>query len=158
MIKKCGAIITNHNYTQVLCIMSHETIRNKEYKWGLPKGHKEQNETNEECCIREVKEEIGIHLRLSGKYHPFIHVFDTRYYLFRFHKKRYYYPKDKYEVAKVRWKNIVDLEKENTNRGLKAIVDSWDEISEIFSGLKGKNRHSSISNTSPKHKPHIKYD
>jgi 8-oxo-dGTP pyrophosphatase MutT (NUDIX family) len=139
-IKKCGAIITNKNQTQVLCIMSHETIQKSEFKWGLPKGHKEENESNEKCCIREVREETGIKLRLSGKYHPFIHVFDTRYYLFKFHKKRFYYPRDNYEVSKVRWKNIEDLKNENTNRGLRAIVDSWEEISEIFLTLKSKKR------------------
>jgi 8-oxo-dGTP pyrophosphatase MutT (NUDIX family) len=137
-IKKCGAIITSKDYTQVLCILSHDTIRNKEYKWGLPKGHKEDNETNEKCCIREVHEETGIKLKIHGKNHPFIHIYDTRYYLFYFHKKGRYFPKDEKEICKVRWKNITDLKSLNTNRGLKAVIDSWDEITQIFSNLKSK--------------------
>ena len=28
--------------------------------WGFPKGHKEGNETDEECALRELKEESGI--------------------------------------------------------------------------------------------------
>ncbi|HCI54391.1 MAG TPA: NUDIX domain-containing protein [Bacteroidales bacterium] len=32
----------------------------KKGKWDLPKGHLEENETAEECAIREVEEECGI--------------------------------------------------------------------------------------------------
>jgi 8-oxo-dGTP pyrophosphatase MutT (NUDIX family) len=137
-IKKCGAIITNSKYTQVLCILSNETIRMGEFKWGLPKGHKEERETNEGCCTREVYEEAGIRLRMKGKNQPFIHIYDTRYYLFCFHKKGKYYPRDNHEICKVRWKYINDLKELNMNRGLKAVVDSWDEITEIFSNLNDK--------------------
>ena len=139
-IKKCGAIITTRDFIQILCIMSHDTVKKREYIWGLPKGHKEENETNEKCCIREVYEEVGIKLKLINKNHPFIHIFDTRYYLFYFHKKGFYYPKDRNEIRKVRWKKITDLEKENKNRGLKAVIDSWDEIREIFSVLRSKKQ------------------
>lgn len=138
-IIKCGALIVNHNYSKILCILSHDTCFKKEYKWGLPKGHKENNESIIQCCKREIYEEIGINLRLSGKNHPFIHVFDTRYYLFRFNNEGRYYPKDIKEVRKVRWKRIKDLENFNKNRGLRAIIDSWDEIEKIFSDINQNN-------------------
>jgi 8-oxo-dGTP pyrophosphatase MutT (NUDIX family) len=136
---KCGAIIMNWNFTQVLCIMSKATIKNHEYKWGLPKGHKEFDETDKECCIREVYEEVGIRLKFVEKYFMKIQVFDTMYFVFRFKNKRKYYPKDSYEIAKVRWKNIGDLYNENLNRGLRGVIDMWEDIIEEYRSTVKRN-------------------
>ncbi|EZH66567.1 DNA mismatch repair protein MutT [Bacillaceae bacterium JMAK1] len=35
--------------------------------WSIPSGGKEQEETFEECCIREVKEETGYTVEVVGK-------------------------------------------------------------------------------------------
>lgn len=51
--KSCGAIIINNK--KVLLV--YEKNRNF---WGFPKGHVEQNETELETAIREVKEEVGL--------------------------------------------------------------------------------------------------
>ena len=51
--KSCGAIIINNK--KVLLV--YEKNRNF---WGFPKGHVEQNETEIETAIREVKEEVGL--------------------------------------------------------------------------------------------------
>lgn len=49
----CGCIIINNN--KVLLVF--EKGRNF---WGFPKGHMEENETELETAIREVKEEVGL--------------------------------------------------------------------------------------------------
>lgn len=139
-VTKAGVIITNKNYTKIVCVMNHITESMCEYKWGLPKGHKEPYETNVDCCIREVKEEVGINLFLSGPNHPHIIVYDTCYYLVCFNEERHYTPKDKYEISKIRWKKIRFMNNENMNRGLRAVVESWDEITEMFREYKNKNK------------------
>lgn len=35
--------------------------------WGIPKGHLNDNETLEECAIREVKEETGLVVKLENR-------------------------------------------------------------------------------------------
>ncbi|MEK5115068.1 NUDIX hydrolase [Bacillus sp. FSL R5-0677] len=35
----------------------------KKKMWSIPSGGKEQRETLEECCIREIKEKNGIYSR-----------------------------------------------------------------------------------------------
>jgi 8-oxo-dGTP diphosphatase len=34
-------------------------------KWALPGGFLEENETVEECCVREAKEETGLEVRIK---------------------------------------------------------------------------------------------
>jgi 8-oxo-dGTP pyrophosphatase MutT (NUDIX family) len=155
---KCGAIIMNWDFTQVLCIMSSATIRNDEFKWGLPKGHKEGRETDKECCIREVHEEVGIRLKFVKNYFMKIQVFDTMYFVFRFRNKRKYYPKDCNEIAKVRWKNISDLYNENMNRGLRSVVDMWDDIVEQYKSIVKKNLGNKCSFEYKQNKKHRRND
>ena len=54
---RSGTIILNFNTKKVLIIQSYQKF------WGLPKGHKEDNETLIECAIRETLEETGIFLK-----------------------------------------------------------------------------------------------
>ena len=44
-------------------------IRNKDYQeyYTFPGGHLEEGETLEECVIREIKEEFGIHVKVVRK-------------------------------------------------------------------------------------------
>ena len=50
-------------------------------KWGIPKGHLEQDESNEECAIRELYEEAGVKVNIP-KDTKFMKVNNSKYYLF----------------------------------------------------------------------------
>lgn len=54
---RSGTIILNFKDKKVLLIQSYGSF------WGLPKGHIEENETIEDCAIRETLEETGIQLK-----------------------------------------------------------------------------------------------
>lgn len=67
--KSCGCIILN-NKNQILLILQNAG------HWGLPKGHVEEGETEEQTAIREVKEETNVdvivntNLRYNMVYNP----------------------------------------------------------------------------------------
>lgn len=67
--KSCGCIILNDK-NEILLILQTEG------HWGLPKGHVEEGEAEEQTAIREVKEETNIdvivntNLKYSMVYNP----------------------------------------------------------------------------------------
>lgn len=67
--KSCGCIILN-NKNQILLILQNAG------HWGLPNGHVEEGETEEQTAIREVKEETNVdvivdtNLRYRMVYNP----------------------------------------------------------------------------------------
>jgi len=58
--KSCGCIIIKDN--KVLLV--NEKNRNF---WGFPKGHMEQDETEIETALREIKEEVGLDVEIDSK-------------------------------------------------------------------------------------------
>jgi len=54
---RCGTLIVDRNMKKILIIQSYRRF------WGLPKGHVEEEESLEQCAIRETLEETGISLR-----------------------------------------------------------------------------------------------
>ena len=60
--KSCGAVVINNG--QVLLIQSNEGI------YGFPKGHMEEGESEIQTALREVKEEVGLDVKIdeSKKY------------------------------------------------------------------------------------------
>lgn len=59
--KSCGCIILNDR-NQILLVLHNAG------HWGLPKGHVEKGETEEETAIREVKEETNIDVEVNTNY------------------------------------------------------------------------------------------
>lgn len=59
--KSCGCIIINENNKILL-------IHQLKGHWGLPKGHVEDNETEEQTAIREVKEETNLDVKINTNY------------------------------------------------------------------------------------------
>lgn len=57
--KSCGCVVIEDG--KVLL------IRQTMGHWGFPKGHMEENETEEETAIREVKEETNIDVEINNK-------------------------------------------------------------------------------------------
>lgn len=58
--KSCGCIVVDNN--KVLL------IKHNLGHWDLPKGHMENNETEQETAIREVKEETNVDVKIKDNY------------------------------------------------------------------------------------------
>ena len=56
--KSCGAIIVSDSGRILL-------IHQRKGHWSFPKGHVESGETEEMTALREVKEEVGLDVRLT---------------------------------------------------------------------------------------------
>ena len=67
MIKKCGIILYNERIQKYFLVYGR-----KSKKWGFPKGHMENGETEKETALREFFEETGYHfstdIQLENKY------------------------------------------------------------------------------------------
>ncbi|MBM3401908.1 MAG: (deoxy)nucleoside triphosphate pyrophosphohydrolase [Bacteroidetes bacterium] len=68
MIKVSCAIIVN-NQKQVLVTRRSATMP-LPLKWEFPGGKIEENETAEECLIREIKEELNMEIEIIGSLSP----------------------------------------------------------------------------------------
>ena len=63
-IVSCGAVVYRISpELQILLIKQHENAAS----WGIPKGHMERGESQEQTALREVKEETGLTIRLVKK-------------------------------------------------------------------------------------------
>lgn len=58
--KSCGCLVIDEG--KVLL------IKQTKGHWGLPKGHVEENETEKETALREVKEETNYDVEIVGDY------------------------------------------------------------------------------------------
>ena len=58
--KSCGAVIFTRDEEDLKFVL----IKNLEGSYGFPKGHVEDNETEEETALREVKEEVGLDVEI----------------------------------------------------------------------------------------------
>ena len=56
--KSCGCVIIENN--KVLLILQQNDVY-----WGFPKGHMENEETEIETAKREVKEEVGLDVKID---------------------------------------------------------------------------------------------
>lgn len=54
--KSCGNIVFKEENNSIFVLLVHHNLGH----WGIPKGHVELDETEEETAIREVFEETGI--------------------------------------------------------------------------------------------------
>lgn len=67
-VTSCGAVIYKYfdGELHILLIKARENVD----RWGIPKGHKDPGETDEECATREVFEEVGLVIKLEQRLEP----------------------------------------------------------------------------------------
>ncbi len=56
----CGAVVFTRKDDQLLYVI----IRQRDGSYGFPKGHMEEGETVEQTAVREIREEVGLRVRL----------------------------------------------------------------------------------------------
>ena len=76
MIQVSCAIITNAQ-KQVL-VTQRSPLMPLPLKWEFPGGKIEENETAEECLIREIKEELNIEIEITGSLSPNNHQYPDK--------------------------------------------------------------------------------
>lgn len=67
--KSCGVVVLNKKEEMVKVLLVHH----KKGHWGIPKGHMEKEEKEEETALREVLEETGITATLLEGFREVIH-------------------------------------------------------------------------------------
>ena len=70
LIPVCCAIIEYEG--KVLIAQRHARTSNANH-WEFPGGKQEQNETAEECLIREIREELSVEIQIKEQLKPVIH-------------------------------------------------------------------------------------
>lgn len=64
---KAGGIVSRIRYGEKLYLL---VFRANHQDYSFPKGHAEENETPEECAIREVHEETGLQTKIVKELKP----------------------------------------------------------------------------------------
>lgn len=129
--KSCGAIVFRrfHGNIQILLIKHINSGH-----WSFPKGHIENNETEIETAVREIKEETGIDVNIDPTFRETVSYFpkkDTQKVVVYFiaQAKNFQYKPQEDEISEIRWvdigyaKQILTYENDKTivNRATKAI-------------------------------------
>ena len=68
--KSCGGIVfyKNKNDYEILIL---KFLYGKNIMWGFPKGHMEQNESEIQTALREIKEECGLNVDIFPEFREF---------------------------------------------------------------------------------------
>ena len=117
--KKSGALILNTNMDKCLMV-----FQKKSMLWGIPKGHKEDNEDSYVCMIREVKEEVGLNLNnikfeilesTSVNSESFIYIIKLLLDSLPVCSPPFENGDDNYEIEKIEWVTLNDAYLRNNN-------------------------------------------
>ena len=66
--KSCGALVVRRIGDEPEVLL----IKHRGGHWAFPKGHVENNETEEETAVREVQEETGLTVKLDTRYREMV--------------------------------------------------------------------------------------
>ncbi len=129
----CGGILLYHDINsidnKIYVIIVHGR---SSFKWGLPKGGLEFNESHVECAMREIKEETGLMINLNTN-HKRVRIHSTYYYIIKLSSKYTNMdPIDKQEIVDIKWIDINDIEKYKVNRELRDFSQKKDYILKIM--------------------------
>ena len=142
-IEKCGGIILNPQGDKVLCVMNKYTLNGGEYKFGLPKGHLNNNESLAECAQREIFEETGLNFNLD-EFKYFYKMRNVRMYIFKLDEYKQLKINDKSEIALLEWYTINELKQLTTNREIKFLISALNNyknktLIEFYRDITSKN-------------------
>lgn len=119
-VKRCGIILRDERTGRCLLVQGRWS-----HKWGFPKGHQEEGETEEETAIRELFEETGVlvHRPLGPRQR-----FKNNVYFTITVNEDLIHPfiRDHNEIQRIRWFSDAEIDRlpaEECNFGLAAFRD-----------------------------------
>ena len=126
---KAGVILFNKKLNKVLIVKSRG-YHKSETRWGLPKGHLENNELPNECAMRELYEETGIKINIPEKTDNYINsINNSTYYVYVVDEKKISLnPIDTIEIVNVKFCYINRLKTIKTdilNKELQKVVGKY---------------------------------
>jgi len=111
LVQAAGGLVKNTN-EEILLIF-------RRGKWDLPKGKLDQNETLDECAVREVQEETGLtHLEivrpLAVTYHTYLlfgkhNLKETHWYEMKETSNEKLIPQTEEDITEIKWVKKEDL-------------------------------------------------
>ena len=119
---KSGVILFNKELNKIVLIQNKYLHLKGIKKFGLPKGHVNNNETYENCAIRETFEETGIKLNKSSLIFK-IKISNTYYFPIILNKEVVLSPVDTTEVQDAKWILIDNIKDYNINRETKTFIN-----------------------------------
>jgi len=126
---KAGVIIFNEKLNKILIVKNKSVESEKNFKWGIPKGHIEKDELPHECAMRELYEETGIKLNIQINSKNCIKcINNTTYYVFSIPEKNLKIsPIDKNEIytAQFHYINRIKSSSNLINRELYKITKNY---------------------------------
>jgi len=102
---KCGCIIFNDSLDEVVLVENNYMYNEGIQKWGLPKGHLENNESYSICASREATEETGLNLTILDSMYR-IRINNTYYFPIKINRtlqNKYLLPRDLQEIRSAKW-------------------------------------------------------
>ena len=102
---KCGCIIFNDSLDEIVLVENNYMYNEGIQKWGLPKGHLENNESYSICASREANEETGLSLTILDNMYR-IRINNTYYFPIKINRNlqnKYLLPRDLKEIRSARW-------------------------------------------------------
>jgi bis(5'-nucleosidyl)-tetraphosphatase len=99
-----GTLIFNEDHSEILLVKGHSSN-----KWGPPKGHREQDESNFETAIRETQEEVGYEIKLKINFLPHVIANKIKFYCLVVPKSTTFQTRDPREIADIKWFDMKTL-------------------------------------------------
>jgi 8-oxo-dGTP pyrophosphatase MutT (NUDIX family) len=152
MIKKCGIIYFDALTDKYLLVLGK-----KSDKWGFPKGHMEDGESEEECAMREFFEETGIQIEKKHLLEK-LRFKNNIYFNVLCDGKSKFNIQDTNEILKACWftlPEMASIDKDSINFGLKSWLNYFLEkerpLGNYPKGLtKSEENHDSVNTRFPR--------
>ena len=140
--KSCGAIVyRKHHGNLEILLIKHVNSGH----WSFPKGHVENDETEVETAIREIKEETGLDVIIDPTFRETVTYFpkkDTQKVVVYFiaKAKNYDYVRQEEEIADIKWVDVGYATSVLTYENDKSIVNKAKKTIPGYAKQKKKGR------------------